>query len=408
MKTGFFFSTLFLFVSSSFFSYDALAATNKKGPLLVVVLMVKNEEAVIRQTLEMYCKADPKGQKIAYFVYDTGPDAWSPTMQKAKELFDEYRLTNYIILQEPFIDFATSRNKGLRLAEAYFPESIFMLMPDAEWYLTNVQGLLEFCEKHQANQVITEYLIRILSPGLDFYTPRLIRAHKGVCFEGVVHEIIKGSGTGTMMGPENVHFNYPEIPQGLQSSQNRWKRDYELLLREYQKNPRDARNAFYLAQTCDCVGDLETAYHYYIKRTELSGFVEEDYMAHYRLGLLTERMIDERGAMDWPRALRHYLDAFLMRPCRAEPLVRIAVHYINQNIYDLAFLYSYIACQMPYPSDVLFVEKELYDRVRFETFAKAALKVDLEIPERICKQAFARNEQQVPLEKFLLAQALGV
>ena len=63
-----------------------------------------------------------------------------------------------------------------------------------------------------------------------------------------------------------------------------------------------------------------------------------------------------------------------MRPTRAEPIVRIAAFYINRNMYDLAFLYSYMACQIQYPNDILFVEKELYDRVRYEIFAKASLR----------------------------------
>lgn len=399
--------SVFLLFSFCFTSINTIATAD---PLLVVVIMVKNEEKVIRQTLQMYCEADPLGQKIAYFVYDTDKqeDQWSPTMQKAKELFEEYHLSNYIILQEPFIDFATSRNKALRLAEAFFPQAAFMLMPDAEWYINDVPSLLQFCEQQLYNIQITEYLIRILSPVLDFYIPRLIRAHKNVCFEGVVHEVIQGSGAGTMMGPKNVHFDYPEVPLGLEQSKKRWQRDKELLYAEYQKNPIDPRNTFYLAQTYDCLNELELAYYYYGKRTLLSGFKEEDYMTHYRLGMLAERMKNSDGSLNWHRALRHYLDAFIMRPARIEPLIRIATYYINQNIYDLAFLYAYIACQIAYPNDVLFVEKELYERVRYEVFAKAALKVDLEIPERVCRQAVSRNETQVPFERHLLLQALGL
>ena len=67
-----------------------------------------------------------------------------PTMQKAKELFEDYHLTNYHIIQEPFVDFAISRNKALDLCEEKFPNAGFMLMPDAEWYLHNVQELIAF------------------------------------------------------------------------------------------------------------------------------------------------------------------------------------------------------------------------------------------------------------------------
>lgn len=376
-----------------------------QGPLLVVVIMVKDEEAVMRQTLQAYCQADPTGQYISYYVYDTGPDSWSPTMAVALQLFSEYQVP-YVIAQEPFVDFAASRNKALRAAEIAYPDAVFMVMPDAEWYINDVPTLINFCLHHRHEDAVTAYLMRILSASLDFYTPRLIRAHKNVCFEGVVHEVVKSNARGTMMGPVGVHFEYPEQPVGLGKSQKRWSRDRELLFKEYQRDPLEPRNTFYLAQTYDCLNEYEKAYQYYIERTRLSGFVEEDYMAHYRLGLLCERMAQlPNSAYNWNHALRHYLDAFLMRPTRGEPLVRIAAYYINRNIFDLAFLYAYMACQIPYPTDVLFVEKELYDRVRYEIFAKSALKVDLEVPEKMCKQAIARNEQAVPLEKFILSQS---
>lgn len=379
----------------------------EQGPLLVVVIMVKDEEQVIRQTLQMYCAADPLGQYIGYYVYDTGPDSWSPTMEKAQELFKEYHVP-YAIAQEPFVDFATSRNKGLRAAEKHFPHATFMLMPDAEWYINDVSSLIQFCQIHAHEEHITSYMMRIISTSLDFYTPRLIRAHKNICFEGVVHEVIKSNEKGTMMGPQGVHFEYPEQPAGLKKSQQRWYRDRDMLLKEYIRNPLDPRNTFYLAQTYDCLNEFENAYYYYVKRTQLTGFVEEDYMAHYRLGVLSERMQLQNMNYDWTCALRHYLDAFMLRPNRAEPLVRIAAYYINRNMHNLAFLYAYMACQIPYPTDVLFLEKELYERVRYEIFTKSALKVELEIPERVCKEACKVHEHTVPLEKFILSQSFAM
>ena len=106
----------------SFQNTNFATVDQKYDPLLVVVIMVKDETEVIRPTLEMYCKADPEGKKIAYVVYDTGLDPWSSTMQKAKELFTDYHISNYYIIQEPFVDFATSRNKALDIVEQKFPE----------------------------------------------------------------------------------------------------------------------------------------------------------------------------------------------------------------------------------------------------------------------------------------------
>jgi len=378
-----------------------------ENPLLVVVIMVKDEEAVIKQTLRMYCEADPYGQQIGYLVYDTGLSPRSPTMDKAEELFKEYNLTNYFILQEPFEDFATSRNRALKYAHEKFPNAAFMLMPDAEWYLHNVPALLDFCRKQLHEQYYHTYLIQILSPGLDFYSVRLLRARKDAYFKGVVHEYLY-SENGSLLGPKNVYFEYPEMPAGLEKSKARWVRDRDLLLKEYLRNPLEPRNTFYLAQTYDCLEELSSAYFYYSQRTRLSGFVEEDYMAHYRLGCVVERLKDAQGNIDWPCALRHYLDAFMLRPCRIEPLVRIAVYYLNHNLYDLAFLYAYIACQVPYPQDVLFVEKDFYEKTRYELLAKSMTHVGLEIPAKVYNNAVTYHAQKVPLEGFFLQRSLGI
>ena len=79
-------------------------------------------------------------------------------------MFDEYGITQGYILQEPFIDFATSRNRALDLAEELFPKAAFMVMLDAEWYLNDAKLLLEFCETClKRGDLYSSYLIRSLN-----------------------------------------------------------------------------------------------------------------------------------------------------------------------------------------------------------------------------------------------------
>lgn len=372
------------------FSQHILASDAKSpDPLLVVVIMVKDETDVIRPTLEMYCKADPTGQKIGYLVYDTGddPDHWSPTMTKAKELFDEYHLTNYVILQEPFVDFATSRNRGLDLVEEHFPNAGFMLMPDAEWYLHNVEELLAFCQEELELLDHHSYLVRIVSTDLDFGTQRLIRCKTGLRFGGVVHETIMiGTRYKT---PNNVFFELRPARYGMEKTQKRWNRDKELLMREHLKNPKDSRTCFYLAQTFDCLGDLENAYKYYKLRTELPGWNEEDMMAMYRLAQVTERMKNEDGSSRWAEALDYYMKAFTIRNVRAEPLIKAAQHYLNDGNHACAYIFAHRACELAYPSnDTLFVEKEAYEYSRWDVLGQCAWYVnEFEIGEAAVREA---------------------
>ena len=361
-----FLSALFLLIS--FFINGTLFAVD---PLLVVVIMVKDETEVIKPTLQMYCEADPEGTKIGYLVFDTGLDPWSPTMAKALELFQEYNVTNYYILQEPFIDFATSRNRALDLVDEKFPNAGYMLMPDAEWYLHEVPELLNFCEQELAHPEKHSYLVRIVSPDLDFGTQRLIRAHSGLRFGGVVHEtILMGTPHKT---PPSIFFELRVARAGAEKTARRWERDKDLLLKAHLANPTDSRTCFYLAQTYDCLGDLENAYKYYSLRTQLIGWPEEDYMARYRLATVAQRMRLPDGSSRWPEALDHFLKAFTMRPIRAEPLIRIAQHYLSETNHACAYIFAHRACEIDYPShDTLFVEKEAYEYMRHDILGQCA------------------------------------
>lgn len=340
-------------------------------PLIVVVIMVKDEELVIRETLEMYCKADPTGKKIGYLVYDTGLEPWSPTMQKAKELFEDYQITNYQIIQEPFVDFATSRNRSLDLCEQLFPRAGFILQPDAEWYLHGAEELIRFCETEIYHLERHSFLVRIASTDLDFGTQRLLRCKAGLRFGGVVHETIT---LGTPhKAPNSIYFELRPGRQGMEKTARRWARDKDLLMKAHLSNPMDSRTAFYLAQTFDCLNDLENAYKYYELRTHLQGWGEEDYMARYRLAIVTERMKTEDGSARWPEALDHYLKAHTMRQTRAEPLIRIAQHYLAEGNHACAYIFARRACEMIYPEhDTLFVEKEAYDFTRHDILGQSA------------------------------------
>lgn len=374
-------------IQTSLFAYNL-----NPDPLLVVIIMVKDETDVIKPTLEMYCKADPEGKKIAYIVYDTGTDPWSPTMEKAKELFDEYHLTNYHIIQEPFVDFATSRNRGLDLVEEKYPNAGFMLMPDAEWYMHEVPELLDFCQAEIDLLDHHSYLVRIVSTDLDFGTQRLIRCKSGLRFGGVVHETIMiGTHCRT---PNAVYFELRPERAGIEKTQRRWNRDRELLLREHLKNPTDSRTCFYLAQTFDCLNDLENAYKYYELRTHLIGWSEEDMMARYRLAQVAERMKKQDGSSNWAEALDEYLRAFTMRPSRAESLIRVAQHYLMEGNHACAYIFAHRACEIPYPiNDTLFVEKEAYEFIRYDILGQCAWYVNaFEEGEKAIREAIKAHD----------------
>lgn len=344
---------------NSFKSYDQL--------MLVVVLMVKDEEPVIKPTLESYVAGLSEEQKSAlgFFVFDTG--STDKTIEKAEEFFIENGISNAAIAQEPFVDFATSRNRGLELAEEKFPNAVFLMMPDAEWYMVNMPALMDFCQEHKENVIESSYLVRIMNPSIDFYTQRLLRKSAQLRFGGVVHEtIIEGTPYRV---PGEIYFDLRPSKTGNDKSMARWKRDLDLLLKHHNEHPNDPRTTFYLAQTYACLGDLENAHKYYKHRSTLAGWYEENFVTWYRLAQITEWLAQksENGEYTWSQALEYYLKAYSYRSCRTEPLVRIAQHYLAKGEHALAYLFGHRACEQPYPiNDVLFVDKNVYDFERHD------------------------------------------
>src|SRR5579862_6878771 len=125
-------------------------------PLLVVVLMVKNEAAVLIPTLQPFVDGGVKD----FIIFDTGSTDGS--QDRARDFFRQHELMNAHIIEEPFVDFSTSRNRALDEFRRIFPLATFMLMPEAECYMHNVEGLLQYCREHR-DELHASYFLSIRS-----------------------------------------------------------------------------------------------------------------------------------------------------------------------------------------------------------------------------------------------------
>jgi hypothetical protein len=344
---------------------------NQQQDILAIVLMVKNEQPVIEKTLEPYIKAGIK----TFFIFDTG--STDDTIALTHKFFKKHDITNYVIAEEAFIDFATSRNRALDLARKQFPQSVFFLMPDAEWYMHNVEGLIDFCKK-ELNKDNPCYLVRIANDAIDFPQPRLIRASSNARFEGTPHETIP-LHNGVKV-PREVFFELGVSRYGVEKSRKRWTRDAEILLERHEQDPTNPRTTFYLAQTYECLGDIEKAVHYYTLRATQQGWHEENYETFYRLGRITERLSETDPKYTWPMAFEYFATAHNLMPHRAEPLVHMAHHYwpdgSGPSNAALCYLFAKRACELDYPEkDMLFVDPTAYNFKRYEILSKAAWQV---------------------------------
>ncbi|RTL06981.1 hypothetical protein EKK58_02250 [Candidatus Dependentiae bacterium] len=336
-------------------------------PEIVVVLMVKNEEQVIVSTLKPFYDAGIK----AYQIFDTG--STDNTIQNTRDFFAQYPDIIGHVDEEPFVNFEYSRNRAMEIARQHFPNAGFFVMIDAEYYGKGLEYLKEFChqelQKPFNDKSPTAYYVRLHAGDLVLDQVRLVRKESNDKWVGKVHEVIVAERLDFV--PRNVEFYFKPEKAGREKSLARWHWDKAILLEEYNKNPKDSRTLFYLAQTYECLGDIHNAVRYYILRSQQAQNTEEDFICLYRLGILYSELNCIHEAIDF------LLHAYAMRPTRAEPLVRLAQLYWKQKNYPLSYLYAYQATKIPFPkTDVLFIEKEIYEWVRYDILSCAAFYIN--------------------------------
>ena len=366
-----------------FFSTVIHPSIQKTGkPVLVVLLMLKDEKDCVIPTLETYLSknlldGNQDTGDVAYVIFDNGSTDGTDTL--AEEFFKKYHIEHYLIKKFPeWLGFGPTRNKALAAAREAYPESSFILFPDAEWYMRNFDVLIDFCKQEAQKEAAGEklpcfYRIWMKRTGSEFGQQRLFATHDDVEFEDrAAHEC--PSKYTNAEAPNTVYWELGCSKVGYEKSRKRWHRDRDGLLGDLMKNPKDPRTLFYLALTELWLEDYRHAYTYFKLRIAVSSFPEEDFFAHYYLAKCTDALCEiDPAAFKWEEALKYYLQAFSMRPHRAEPLIKIAQHYLNDNNHAMCYLFARRACELGYPTqDVLPYDKFLYDFDRYEVLSRCA------------------------------------
>ena len=350
---------------------------------LVLVIMVKNEEHVIEKTLEPFLKA-----KVPCLVCDTG--STDNTIKITREVFEKYKSKQSCIVQQPFVDFSVSRNYALECAEKNFTNAGFFIMIDADWYVQNVQQLIDFCKDHISDQT-EAYSIRIRYNNSEYFVKRVLKADKKVRFVRPIHESVKVSTSKRL--PDDIYIKWDDSAKGYEKSKARWTRDKAILIKENEKNPNDLLNIFYMAQTYGDLREYDNAIIWYKKVLSLKeNYDEEKLSACYRIALI----YDHLG--NWPLALDFYLKAYSLNPKRAESLVNLAQHYLKTKEYSASYLFAKQACQISYPVDAYWKDKDAYMYRRYDILAAVAWPLGYyEEGEKALRKALESNPKDAHL-----------
>jgi len=307
-----------------------------KRPLLGLVMIVKNEAARIEPVLASY-----RPYIDSYTILDTGStDGTQELIKKALENIPG------ALHEEPFVDFATSRNRALEL---HGQATMFSIMPNGD-VLEGGSALRTFLEAHR-NDRAGAYRVRI-APG-HYHHPLVMRCGGGWSYKWRTHECATGPNCGALIDGVTVHRD-----RGTRTGDEwkaRWERDLVLLNKDRTDDPADPRPYFYLGQTHECLGQHAQALAFFERRAELGGYFDEVYEAKWRIAKMMENL-----KRPWAEIQQAYLEAYAFDPRRAEPLHAIADHWHGKDKHAITRIFARPAAELPKPPTDLFLDEEVY------------------------------------------------
>jgi glycosyltransferase involved in cell wall biosynthesis len=331
---------------------------SKNAPNIGLLMMVKNEKKRIEVTLKSVV-----GFVDAIIIYDTG--STDNTIEIIQEFCEKHKINLYM-KQGEFVNFAVSRNVSLDFADTVNVH--YLLLLDCNDELRGGDNLLKYA-KAMFDKDTTGFLMcqEWQSKQIDkYYNIRFVKNRCGWRYRGSVHEWMKDTSVETdqpKFPVERMSDNmvlFQDRNQDDDKTGKRFARDKVLLLKDHQENSKEPRTLFYLAQTCQCLQEIDEAFYYSKLRTELDGFEEERFHSYLRCGTCSVLLNH-----DWSDSMAWFLKAFEHSE-RVEPLVKISEYYKNNKKWHMAYMFCKRACELKYPNHaILFVDKTMYDYYRW-------------------------------------------
>ena len=318
-------------------------------------MIVRNESAILRR-----CLLSVLPVISCYVVCDTGSsdDTVKIVQQTLASLPGE-------IHHFPFLDFAQARNQALELARASALEFDYVLFIDADMELVVTDGnFLETLSK-------PSYLLRQVAGNLAYSNVRLLARQTEARYIGVTHEYLQVSPPPTRL--ESAYM----LDHACGSSRSeKTERDLRLLRAALELDPTSERSLFYLGQTLREAGRYAEAVEAYQRRIDLGGWDEEVWYSRFMVARCEEGR-GEEGAF-----VTGCLEAYQLRPRRAEPLHALAQYYRKLGRNELAAAFCEMALKIPQPEDILFVDEEVY---------RTGLRHEMSISGYYCQDAQRRQ-----------------
>lgn len=302
-------------------------------------MIVKNEKDVITRCLQSVLPIID-----TWVIVDTGS-----TDGTQKIIKDYMKNIPGELHERPWVNFGHNRQEALLLAK---DKADYILFMDAD-------DLLAFADDFKMPELTQDFyaIAGRCKEGEEYWFHRLINSKVNWRWEGAIHEDLLCDDSA--QGCHLLGVTYVYLHDGCRSKDpDKWKKDAAILLDSIEKDPKNPRNYFYLARSYQNGDDLEHALEYYKKRGDMpEGHPEEIFLSKISVAKLQHVL-----KYDPQVVINSFLDAYICRPHRKEPLYYIALLYRNYGKYQKGYEIASFAVQLPEnPNEFLSVEKPIYD-----------------------------------------------
>jgi glycosyltransferase involved in cell wall biosynthesis len=308
-----------------------------------LAMIIKNEGPILPRLF-----ASVEGFVSEYCIVDTG--STDDTINVLKSM----RMPG-VVVEEPFVDFATTRNfmldtcwtktdcDYLVLLDA---DMVLKVSPEWDWRKLDNKDVYDMIQVSES----------------EYYNIRMLRrtTSKDVRVVGSTHEYYH-------VPPAPKQFSQKLLPKRLvyiedvgdgKAKADKYERDERLLRVEVENDPNNTRAVFYLANTLRDRRKYAEAISFYERRASMGGWQAE---VDYSLFMLSKCYA---GLDDLAKA-REYAEeaAYRQDHQRAEPFYYLAFYLHRQQEYEMAWCYAGHALRIEKPDTTmaLFSEVSIYD-----------------------------------------------
>ncbi len=338
------------------FAYFHIPKENKKTPTLCFITMCKNEEHVIKQTLESVYRY------IDYWIIcDTG--STDNTCQIIKDFFSEKNIPGELFIDE-WKGFDV--NKSLMFQRAYNITD-YVLHLDADDWLCG-----DFDKKIFINNESDAFYLNHKRGTCEFLGTCIYKNNLKWKYIGAAHNIIICENKSNYSISSTLVSDQLWVDNNERGSRKfdpkKYLKDGELLQKQFfdtlLNDPYgiNNRSAFYTAQSYFDYGDFETSFKWYNLYSKLKNtWNEEVFESYLRLAMCRIKLAHDEHLIvnDINNAIKMFND-------RAEPYFILANYYLNKQHYNTAYEIFAKAKKCNYSNVkrkyILFVNKHNYGK----------------------------------------------